>query len=451
MEAFFGGTDPESPENIIFRLVARLRQHALWDALSIYLPPFAVAAYLAAYSYHAAWIAQATFLGLTVVAIVLGVVAVVGRYRPCIPSAFAAARMVDERAAAQDRFVTLATIAGSARSASFIGRLRREASGFLHRIDLKKDFPYRLKRSFYRSIVGSFIAVILFHLVLQVAEGLIPPGPDEQLRRVAAQLAQTPRYEDLTKTLEALADKLKNPALSDREKQELLREALQKLEARQKKEEQEDGRNLLGQAANTVRGLEQSAGQDQQRDQDKGGGGVQSNLPQQGEGEGRSEKGDGGAGQGDIQAQLTKELQDGKSAQGDPREAGKEKAPGNRGAGKGADPDRQKGREMTGKAEGGSEEKVGKSKAEEIPRGTPPAERFLQPGEQGKEGIKGARFVTVQLPEAIAQDASGEGGSGKATKVYPKVPISNAPLPAHVPDAPAEKQPLPLEYRGIIR
>jgi hypothetical protein len=39
----------------------------------------------------------------------------------------------------------------------------------------------------------------------------------------------------------------------------------------------------------------------------------------------------------------------------------------------------------------------------------------------------------------------------KETKAYPKTPVSNAPLPAHVPDAPTETQQLPLEYRGIIR
>jgi hypothetical protein len=29
--------------------------------------------------------------------------------------------------------------------------------------------------------------------------------------------------------------------------------------------------------------------------------------------------------------------------------------------------------------------------------------------------------------------------------------VSNVPLPAHVPNAPAEKQQLPIEYRGVIR
>jgi hypothetical protein len=58
------------------------------------------------------------------------------------------------------------------------------------------------------------------------------------------------------------------------------------------------------------------------------------------------------------------------------------------------------------------------------------------------------------LPEELAVESKGEGILGKPakeSKTYPKVPVSNAPLPAHVPDAPAEKQPLPLEYRGIIR
>ena len=94
------------------------------------------------------------------------------------------------------------------------------------------------------------------------------------------------------------------------------------------------------------------------------------------------------------------------------------------------------------------------SRSEETPQGEPPAERFHKPGEQGKDGVKGARYVTVQLPEEIAADTKGEGTLSKQSKeanAYPKGPVSNIPLPARVPDAPAEKQQLPLEYRGIIR
>jgi hypothetical protein len=62
--------------------------------------------------------------------------------------------------------------------------------------------------------------------------------------------------------------------------------------------------------------------------------------------------------------------------------------------------------------------------------------------------------VTVELPEEIAADSKGNPTSlrnSKETKNRPKVPLSNVPLPAHVPDAPTETQQMPLEYRGMIR
>ena len=108
---------------------------------------------------------------------------------------------------------------------------------------------------------------------------------------------------------------------------------------------------------------------------------------------------------------------------------------------------------MSGKTSGGTQEKLGRSRSEENPQAAPP-ERFYKEGEQGKEGVKGARYVTVQLPEELAADSKGEGTPSKPSKeprAYPKIPVSNAPLPAHVPEAPMEKQQLPLEYRGIIR
>jgi hypothetical protein len=76
-----------------------------------------------------------------------------------------------------------------------------------------------------------------------------------------------------------------------------------------------------------------------------------------------------------------------------------------------------------------------------------------KPGE-GKEGISGARYVTVQLPEDVAADSKGESRATKESKgsrARPQVPVSNVPLPAHVPNAPTEKQQMPIEYRGIIR
>jgi hypothetical protein len=57
------------------------------------------------------------------------------------------------------------------------------------------------------------------------------------------------------------------------------------------------------------------------------------------------------------------------------------------------------------------------------------------------------------LPEELATE--GKGGQKKDSKsgktATSQVPVSNVPLPKHVPDAPSEKQQMPLEYRGIIR
>jgi hypothetical protein len=60
----------------------------------------------------------------------------------------------------------------------------------------------------------------------------------------------------------------------------------------------------------------------------------------------------------------------------------------------------------------------------------------------------------VQLPEELAAEGKGVGQKkeSKGGKTPgSQVPVSNIPLPKHVPDAPAEKQQMPLEYRGIIR
>lgn len=452
MATFSRERDWNYPERVIDRLIARLRNHALWDSLLIFGPPLAVAVYIGIYLHRSAWIAATTFLLVSLAFFGVALAAVVLRYRPLVPSIQSAARMVDERTAAQDRFVTLATIESPSHSASLVARLRREAAGFLRRMDFRKDFPYRIKRSFYWSLLGSFAAVIMFHSALRWGDFFMrPPAPREQLGRLAQEMAAVPRFAELARALEALAVKLRDPDIPNPEKQALMQEVLKKLEEqRRNEEEQSEGAQLLGQAANSVRGLEQGLEKSQERDRDKGGGSVATNLPQDGQGKGKSAEG-GGESQGEMSAELTRKLPEGKSAQGEPQGAGKEKGAKNQGAGKGADAEREKEKEMTGEAERGAAEKVGKSKSEEIPRGAPPAERFLQPGEKGKEGVKGARFVTVQLPEEISADAAGGEGPVPASRGRPKVPISNVPLPAHVPDAPAEKQPLPLEYRSIIR
>src|SRR5262249_13901567 len=115
--------------------------------------------------------------------------------------------------------------------------------------------------------------------------------------------------------------------------------------------------------------------------------------------------------------------------------------------------DGDKSKETAGKREDQSQQPGGKSKAsDETPKGMPPSDRLA--GQGDKEGVKNARYVTVQLPDEAVSDTNGnptgsrevKGGRSRTT-----LPTSNAPLPAHVPDAPSEVQQMPLEYRGMIR
>lgn len=468
MRELSGQDSRENPEWLVSRLVAQLRHQALWDSLLCFSPPLLVFIYIAGYLYHGAWVGPLAASLVTLVSIGGGFLAVTLRYRPLVPSAAKASRLVDERTGAKDRFLTLATIDPARGPAGLVARLRTETAGFLDRIELRRDFPYRVKNSFYASLIGSVLLLLLFHLLLPAAHSTLTSlAAHQRLRELAEKMAARPRLMEIARSLQTLAAKLEDPKAARDEKQQLIQETQKKVDEQQKKEEQKDDRDLLGQAASTLKNLEpqSGAGQDQQKNQEKGGGGVQSNLPQEGQGEGKPSPGGGGEQKGEMSAQLSKDMQQGKTAQGDPKEQSGEKNSQKSGDGKGNQPDpnkpdpnkpgMEKGKDSAGKAQGGSDDKGGRGKAsEEIPQGGPPADRFHQAGEQGREGIKGARYVTVQLPEEVAAETKGEKGGNKDAKgnrVGAKVPVSNVPLPAHVPDAPTETQQMPLEYRGIIR
>jgi len=446
-----------SPEHRVGRLAAQLRNHALWDSLLIFSPPLLLSIYLLIYLYRAAWIASPAFLLLSVAIIVVALLAVVARYRPLIPSVRFAARLVDEKTGAQDRFLTLATIEAGLSSSSFLARLRGEAAALLARIDFRREFPYRIKRSFYWSLLASLVVAALFHLSMSFTPPSPRSAPYEKVRELAEKMAQQPRLAALAYGLRTLATKLQQPKVSEQEKQILIRENLEQIEKQQKQEKEKENRDLLGEASSTLQSLERDGSQE--KDSGQGGGGVQSNLSQEGQGQSKQTQGSGGDGKGELSAQQSKDMHQGKTAQRDSKEQGKDKSDQNQGEGKGNQPepsksDKDTGTELTAKTQGGSQEQLGRNRSEETPQGAPPAERFYKPGEEGKNGIKGAGYVTVQLPEELAADGKGEATASKQSKdpkAYPKAPVSNVPLPAHVPDAPTEKQQLPLEYRGIIR
>ncbi len=452
------------PEGLVRRLTARLGRHALWDSLLICVPP--VLALLAAIFLFAkfAWVGQTAAMAIAIGAMGIGVLAVLLRYRPLIPKPARAAQMIDERAGAKDHFLTLATIDPAQCPESLHTRLRRETDEFAHRVELKHDFPYHPKRSTFWSVGVSVIVALLLYFLLPVVDPLLnPPSAQQLLRDLAEKMAQAPRLNELSQQLKALAAKLDDPKLQPEEKQAAIQELERKIAEQQKQEQEKDNQNMLAQAQDQLKGSEQqqsASGQDQQKDQQKGGGNLQTNLPQEsGQGEGKQSQGDGGESKGETSAQLSKDMPQGKSAQANPNEPGQDKNQQRPGDAKGNQPDpNQPGKEQNNnkfdKNQGGTKDGAGKNQAsEEPPQGAPPAERFYQAGE-GKDGIKNPRYVTVQLPEDVQANSKSEGRMTKESKggrARPLPPMSNAPLPAQIPNAPTEKQQMPIEYRGIIR
>lgn len=452
----------EHPESLVGGLASKLRRHALWDALLIFLPPVVAVLYVISVPLGTAWLGGASMIVSGALAIIFGSLAVLLRYRPLVPSVSAAAQLLDRQAATQDHFLTLATIQPADWPASFLARLRRDAGSFGRRVDLKRDFPYRPKSSAYWSAALSLLAALLITFLLPLT---VPAArsvaPQERLRALGDEMARKPTLKQLGTKLLALAAKLDEPRIPREEKKEQAEELKKEIQDQQKKEEQKENRDLLGQAASALEGVErQQAGGQEQKDQQKGGGGIDSNVKQ--EGQGKSEQSQGGSGEskGESAAQLSTDMQQGKSAQGNPKEPGSEKnqSPGDSAQANQPDPNRpgkEQNKEQMAKNQGGGKEGAGKDKSSEEPppQGTSPTDRFYKNGE-GKEGMKNAGYVTVQLPEELTADGKSESRATKDSKGNRgrnQVPVSNVPLPPSVPNAASEKQQVPIEYRGMIR
>ena len=459
MQTYAGKREHGSPENLVARVEQRLRAHALWDSLLVYSPPLLAVLYLIAVLYWAAWVPPIPVLLLAAALITIGFVAVILRFRPRVPSLPAVARLVDDKAEANDRFMTLTTVDSSQSSKVMLARLRREAMGLLHRIEIRRDFPYHPTRSFYWSMGASVVLIILFHLFFESSLIKSGPSPQQRIRDLAEQMAERPPLAEIARALEALADKFDDSQVSRAEKQTAIQEVQKQIEEQQKQEGQQDNKDLLSDASSSLKSLEQGADGENQQQEQKEAGGVQSDGSQGGQGEGKERQDSGGDTKGELSAQLNPEMKDGKSTKGDPQGRSQKDNSGDQKEQKADQPDpnnpeKSKTSESAGKMKENSERKSGKNRSDEVPQDGAPAERYYKPGEQDREGIKDAKYVTVQLPEEIAASGNGVTTSskdGKEIRNRQRLPVSNVPLPAHNPEAPAEKQRMPLEYRDLIR
>ena len=458
MQGYLGNQEHGSPEDFVHRLVRHLRNQVLWDFLVTFSPPILAVIYLAAVVYRRSWMPALPLLMMAPAIIVVGVLAFVFRYRPRAPSIPAAAHLMDDKAEAQDRFITLTTVQSSPSSDPMLTRLRREAMGTLSRIEIRRDFPYRLKQPFYWSAISSLALIILCHLLVNGTLTKSGVLPQQRIRELAEQMTQRVPLAEIGRSLQSLANKLDDLKVASEEKHSLIEEIQKRIAQEQERQQERNNQDLLSDASSTLKSLEQESGGQAQVEQQNAGGGVQSNASQEGPGEGKESEGGAADSKSEASAQLNPDMKDGKTAQGNAQGKGQEKDSGYQKEQKANQPDpnntEKTTNESAGKMKENAEGRSGKNRSDEMPKDGPPAERYRQPGEQGPDSIKGAKYVTVQLPEEIAADSSGVTGSskdGKESKNRPKVPISNVPLPAHIPEAPAEKQRMPLEYRDLIR
>jgi hypothetical protein len=443
--------------------VAQLNRHLVWDALLVLIPAASALIYIFALLFQAAWVSRGVAILTVLLALALATVTALLFSRSRIPTVRGAARLVDEKSGAKDHFLTLATMDTAAEASPLLGRLRMQAAGYLNRIELRRDFPYKLKRSCYWSFGLSLIAVILIHLLLPIAQSAHhAANVPERLRELAQQMAAKPELRGLAEELVALASKLDDPKISGQEKQALTEQMEDKIDERHEKEQEKDNRELLAQAAGALESSKSqqdvASGGDQRAEQQKGGGGIESDVPQKGQGENTQSQGGSGDSKGDPSSRSQEQMEQGKSAQANPKELGAEKNQAGDAKNDQNQPDANQpgkdAKERAGKPERASKDGSGKQTPEEPPpQGGPQADRFHKPGE-GKEGLAAKGYVTVQMPEELVADAKGESRTTRESKNArgrSQVPVSNVPLPAHVPNAPLEKQQMPVEYRGIIR
>lgn len=444
-------TPTAQPEKIIDGVRDRLATHALWQAVLFFLPPLLAFYYVIFFLHRFGWLdADEVMLAGAALLVVASVLAV-GRSRSLAPSHRRVARLLDDRADGEDRFVTLATIDPHVSSPALLSRLKLEAASLHSRIEPKRDFPFRLRRSFLDSCIGSLIAILIFHLFLQLAPLLKSDRAESRdLTHLSEQLAELPGLKKLAENLKRLVAELRDPSQSAEAKRPLIEELRRQVNEQLAGAQQESGNELLREISNQLNGMEEGLGSGQGQGQGAGGNQAQSFGQHRGRDKAAA---DGGQGE-KLSGLKTPDPSSGaaeKNLPGPMQQTGQEerKQAGERTGGKDAQQN-QDGGVGRGPREN-MESKSSQGRTDAKSSETTP-QRFLRPGDQGQAGLKDSRFVTVQLPE---EDAGMEGvaaGDRKRRTFGAKPPVGNLPLsrPGQ-PNATPEKQMLPLEYRELIR
>lgn len=427
----------------------------------------------------------------------------------------AAATLIDEKTLSKERFLTLATLPESQHQLSLLPLLQRDTTQRAASFIPERDLPFHLDRRVPIGAVVSVLCVgAAFMLVLLPAPTLsrlvsVPfaPAPDQQdtpqrrlaeLEKIAKKLVvegKTPAERAAGTELVALAKKLKSPTLSPKEKEQLIEDAEEritlnlplpqllpfdlKMFASENQNDEGDG-NQSDQPQPNDTVLAKNTDPSAQNKQNPSSNAP--NQPQQGQQHGNTQDGqpkdqnnrqeddtqsqpklqEAGGGlkfeqaeqqgekkqqpspqQSGEQQQSASQHDPNQKTQGsDPNQPGDQDSPS-------PDPNKPGPTPHTQNADQQNADQPGQGKG--IGKGKP--ERFSKPGEKpGGFLTKDTRFVKVRVPAGYEQ----QGESSKRTtenysQAQPKTPYSNAPLKKGPANTSEPSQPIPLEYRDILK
>ena len=400
-----------------------------------------------------------------------------------------AAILIDEKTDSKDRFLTFSTTLQTQTASPLFQVLRRQIEEKALIFQLDRDVPFVLDRRVLLSFVGSALCI----LALIVLQPLFSPtgGSEaavstssgaqkeiEQLEdaaRVLARKGAPPQEQAVGEQLLALAEKLKDPTLSQEEKRRLVEETQQKLQLSmpqllpfdlkifandhkndtdqgdQNDKSQKDGKSSgkSDQPAEQGKGASSSGSTDQQQGPQnnqqsdsknqpqpkEGGGGIKFNQPQQQTGEKKERSGQE---PGEQQQSAQNQTPNSQTPGSDPNRPGGQDGTRQDQTKDGQTPNPQ----QPGQGEGGKGSNISGGRGE----------RFTQPGEQpGGFLTKDARFVKVRIPMGSEPQGKGDTLADNYDPAQPKTPYSNAPLKDTPPDGIQPQQPIPLEYRAILK
>jgi len=400
-----------------------------------------------------------------------------------------AAVLIDEKTDSKDQFLTFATTPPAQASSLLFPVLQGQIAEKTAVFRLDRDVPFRLDRRVLLSCVGSTLCIIALIVLssllaptrdIEAATPISPPTQQgisklEEAARLLMRKGASPQEQAVGQQLRALAEKLQDPTLSQEEKQRLIEETQQKIqlsmpqllpfdlkifannsknntgEGNQNDNTQKDRKSQTksNQPAEQGKGNSSSGSKNEQQsgpqngEQSKnqpqpkeGSGGIKFNQPQRQQSGEKKEQ--SGQEPGEQQQSTQNQAPNSNTPGNDPNRPGGQDGSNQDQEQKGQTPNPQQ--PGQGEGEKGSTTSGGRG------------ERFSQLGEQpGGFLTKEARFVKVRIPMGNEPQGKGDTLTDNYDPAQPKTPYSNVPLKDSPPDEVQPKQPVPLEYRAILK